>query len=221
MTTAASNRRWFRYSLGTLFVLLTLACVAFAWIASTMRAATRQREAVQVFRQANAYVSYDCALDDSPFEPPKRRVPRWLRDWLGDDFFRNVSEVSGFFHVTDTEMNWIAAFPRLKKLELKLGCVSLSGLKHLRGCTRLEYLEVDDTLLTEEGVKFLSDFSHLKNLRFIRTETSDGIGRFPYAWRTSEPTEAAKARIRKRDNAIKGLRLALPKCVIPLKPRPL
>ena len=91
MPTSADKpkRRWFRLSLRTLFVLLTVACLWVGWISHR---ADQQRQVVEWVTELNGYVLYDYEMDENSriakdADPPG---PDWLRDLIGVDYFANV-----------------------------------------------------------------------------------------------------------------------------------
>ena len=74
------ERRWAQFSLGTMFVVVTVLCVLCAWLAVKVNRAHRQRDAVDAIRRLGGYAAYEPA------------GPSWLRELLGDDFFAHVVE---------------------------------------------------------------------------------------------------------------------------------
>jgi hypothetical protein len=99
------RRRWFRFSLRTLFVLLTILCI---WLGVLVLRARNQQRAVQAITAAGGWVLYDAGMGESywsmlPAERPgfKRlhsiipsrlslRVRGWLRPMFGTHFVDNV-----------------------------------------------------------------------------------------------------------------------------------
>src|SRR5262245_63470489 len=95
---ARMKTRWFRFSLRTLLLLIAALCV---WLGIQVNAAHRQKEAVAAITKAGGTVIYDyqnlqlvdragITWDDSRLPPG----PAWLRQRIGDDYFRTVVDVS-------------------------------------------------------------------------------------------------------------------------------
>ena len=82
-TTSKPRRRWFQYSLRTLFVLVTVLCVCLAVTANRAR---RQREAVKAIESVGGQVRYEYQYVSGQ-EPPG---PEWLRELIGDEYFVSV-----------------------------------------------------------------------------------------------------------------------------------
>jgi hypothetical protein len=83
------KRRWTQFSLWTMFAVVTVHCV---WLALQVRAANRQRAAVEGIKELAGQCFYDYQLRDDgsthgDLPPPGSK---WLRDRLGIDHFANV-----------------------------------------------------------------------------------------------------------------------------------
>src|SRR5690349_9024205 len=74
------KRRWLRYSLRTLLLLVTLFCV---WLGIQVDRAHKQQHAVRELRRLGGRVLYDCR-PDTDREPSG---PAWLRKLIGQDYF--------------------------------------------------------------------------------------------------------------------------------------
>src|SRR5262245_49243254 len=93
----AQMKKWFRFSLRTMLVLIAALCI---WLGFQVNAAHRQREAVAAILNAGGRVYYDYQLPpvplvagDSKYKCDLRRTPpgpNWLRQSLGDDYFRTA-----------------------------------------------------------------------------------------------------------------------------------
>ncbi len=79
----------FQFSIRSLLVLAVVVAIPCSWLATEMKKAREQREAVEGIWKAGGMVSYDYQLDPdggvTPFAKP--RAPAWLRRIVGDDFF--------------------------------------------------------------------------------------------------------------------------------------
>src|SRR4051812_40427054 len=85
------HRCWFRYSLRTLLIVVTIASAGFGWIGVKYRSVLRRRAAIETIRAAGGRASY--GHEESMFRtaPPG---PAWLRWYLGDDFFAEMFGVA-------------------------------------------------------------------------------------------------------------------------------
>jgi hypothetical protein len=89
---AKPRRRWFRFSLRTLLIAVTLLCV---WLGYETTQAVRQRRAVELVNGIGGEIYYahqrDAKGNNNPMLDPW--APRWLRELVGEDYFVTVSEV--------------------------------------------------------------------------------------------------------------------------------
>jgi hypothetical protein len=99
MTETKPKRRWFRFSLRALLVLVTMLCV---WLGFTVNAARRQKEAVDAILKVGGVVYFDYQKVPRPGNPSSWDVdlnaeppaPAWLHMIVGDEYFRDVVEVA-------------------------------------------------------------------------------------------------------------------------------
>ena len=128
MTTNQSKprRRWFQFSLRTLFVLVTLFCI---WLALTVNAARKQREAVAAIEALGGRVFYEYEWS---FPSPEPSGPKWLRELVGEEYFFTIIDV-----------------------DLRSTKVTDAGLEHLKGLKSLVQLDLNSTKVTDEGVEKL------------------------------------------------------------------
>jgi hypothetical protein len=183
----ASRRRWFRISVRALLLLvLLIGC----WLGWMVRAARIQHEAVEAIQEAGGRIMYDWEWEnDFPMKNEGPRVPKWLVDRLGIDYFGAVVYVE--FNVFDTyvmvkgkdagfdaarlqsyrrrfdaALAQVGRLRRLEELKLSSSEVTDAGLKHLMGLTALKKLELGSTQVTDAGVQELQ--RALPNLEIVR-----------------------------------------------------
>jgi hypothetical protein len=115
----AIRRRWFRFSLRMLLVVVTLLCV---WLGIQVNAARRQREAVAEILKAGGTVSYD-------YKPPG---PVWGRNAIGDDYFQTVNAVQ-LSHPPDRRLRQSYEITLVKGISFEHdpALASLEKLSHL------------------------------------------------------------------------------------------
>jgi len=163
------KRRWYRFSLQALLLLMTALCV---WLGLIVHRARQQRAAVEVIVSLGGRVYYDYQVTQSPAEgfrsPRKVAAPSagWLRSTLGDDFLSTVVYVrlSGRPNLTNDDLRAFEKLPHIKTLFLCGGDgVSGEGLVHLRGLSDLEDLSLGIPLTNDD----LAHLFELKSLRWL------------------------------------------------------
>jgi hypothetical protein len=63
--TPKPRRRWFQYSLSSLFLVMFLASLGMSWVAVRMKRAREQKQAVELLRKSGTRVYYDYWFDHS------------------------------------------------------------------------------------------------------------------------------------------------------------
>lgn len=166
MTDAPKRRRWLRYSLITLLVLLVIAGVTMTWIGRTMRAWAQRTEAVESIANAGGKVRFDFQIDESGnrVAEAKPHGSAWLRPWMGsDDLGSNVVEAEV---PADAALKDIECLHNLRSLELTSSGITDACLPHLEHLSQLESLHLHETRLTEQGI--LKIQKALPNCRIVR-----------------------------------------------------
>ncbi|MGY8768993.1 MAG: leucine-rich repeat domain-containing protein [Pirellulales bacterium] len=105
---SSKNRLWlpkFRFSMRTLFILVTLLCVLLVPLSVRIYQARQQRLAVEWVLANGGYVYYDYHFDEQgawlAVDQPSDNL--WFRSMLGNDFFDAVEEVS-IHNPTDADL---------------------------------------------------------------------------------------------------------------------
>src|SRR6476660_2290546 len=83
------NHWWLKFSLRTALLSVTLLCI---WLAVESTRARRQQRAIAAIQQLGGRIGFDYQLDRS-HKWTKRKgpaAPQWLREGIGDDYFRRV-----------------------------------------------------------------------------------------------------------------------------------
>src|SRR6476646_10397108 len=87
------RRRWFRFSLRTLLIAITLLCV---WLGLTFNRANDERHAAAVIEDAHGEIVYDWQIRPPGSDPNIQLTPlgpKWLRSLLGPHWFDRIVEV--------------------------------------------------------------------------------------------------------------------------------
>ena len=122
------KRRWYQYSLRTLFIFMVLVAVACSW-------ARKQWEARQVLKRVCYF------HPDANVEADGDVVALWnfrARERLGDDALKPIGKLTS-----------------LRRLDLSGTRITDAGLQHLTGLTDLEELALRETRVSNVGVKKL------------------------------------------------------------------
>ena len=186
MTEAKPKRRWFRFSLRTLLVLMTVLCV---WIGIQVNSARRQREAVAAILKAGGTVAFDYQVvrqplpttpgshwlsSDTKNSPPG---PAWLRRQIGDDYFRTVAFV--YFHMPNrtidkTVLDQLVSLPQTEQFLIQncdIRDTDLTALKQLHQLTTLQIVGV--RRINGSILASLPNPGRLTNLALSETDVND------------------------------------------------
>ena len=159
------RRRWLRYSLITLMVLVVSASIAMTWVAYRMQGFMRRQEAMGAILKSGGGVRFDFGIDQSgnPLPKPLHPGSTWLRYLMGnDDLGANVVEAEV---QTDAALERIKDLPQLRRLHLFSKGITDAGLQRLEALPQLETLSIEKTQVTEQGVKKIQ--KALPNCRII------------------------------------------------------
>jgi hypothetical protein len=165
-------RRWMRFQLRTLFVLVTIAAV---WLGLTMKQLRDRERAVSRILEFGGAVGYNYQFDpDHNYKqsaaPPG---PQWLRTLFGPQCNVRVVlvelDLEGGSRATDQDLELLLNFPDLRALEWGNSPITDEGLRHIGRLKRLESLALKDcTALTDEGLSQLGSLQQLTNLSLVR-----------------------------------------------------
>lgn len=171
------KRRWFRYSLRSFLLLLTVLCI---WMGVLASQAIRQKKAIDAITAGGGEVHFDydevAANQTLPVFRPNGGPagPAWLRKMIGDEYFRVVVGV-GFSDQNPGNaavVQAIEAFPKLKYLHIAGDRVTDDVLPRIATLRHLRYLGLNCPKLTPEGLKELRPLESLAYISSLRNSTS-------------------------------------------------
>jgi hypothetical protein len=170
------HRRWFRFSLRTMLVAITLLCI---WLGVTASRANRQRKAVETIRSYRAYVRYDYEMADNGWEVrrdnPLPPGPVWLRNLIGIDYFATAVNVC-MDHgndVNDDSISALAELSEVRRIDIEGANVTDPVMAKLKGLKQLRDLIVIRSSVTESGWECLEHLTRLKSLALYGSNVTD------------------------------------------------
>ena len=163
---APERRRWFQYSLRTMFLGTALIACGLGLFLHKVDRARRAVAAIEA-------IGGTCEYRDRDTEPGQ--IEAWLRCYLPRDYFDDVILVlaSQNAKITDAVVAHLSALPSLESLYLDRTQVSNAGLEHLASLTSLEKLALGGTQVTDAGLAHLSGLTSLEYLQFSGTQVTD------------------------------------------------
>ena len=170
MTNRKPRRRRFQYSLRTLLIVMLLVGGGLGWFSHKLQQTRRQRVAVTSITNLSGLVGFDDEAADFAAGPPISHVPRWLRNLLGDDFFRTAVSLVAF---NDGSMESAKDLTELRRLDFVGGPATDAGLAHVRSLSRLQRLNLSDTQITDAGLEHLQGLTQLRELVLRGTRVTD------------------------------------------------
>jgi hypothetical protein len=196
------RRRWLRFSLRSLLLLVVLIAIPLAWKVNQVH---NQRVVVAEIQRLKGRVAYDSFMEWKG-RPQILKGPEWLRGLLSDDFFTDVTVVQiGDPQVTDRTISQIATLPYLKWLSVRSNEISDDGLKYLAGKNTLEELHLHSSSITDKGLAQLVELKGLTRLESEVDHLSDsGLKQIAVLLRQLDSLKLAQTR-GITDNGLKQL----------------
>jgi len=153
-----SRRRWTQFNLATMFVVVTVICV---WLAMACSRNNQKLRAIEAIENVGGSISYDYQWGTSEafLADAKPPGPQCLRYLFGELYCAELVEIQLFSaphshpsEFTDAEAAKLGALSRLRWLVLMDTAVTDAGLQHLRDLGNLERLDLEGAMVTDAGV---------------------------------------------------------------------
>jgi hypothetical protein len=171
--TTLAPRKYLRFSLRSLLVLILLIAGWLGWIVHRARA---QRDAVAAILKLQGTVKYDWERKDGRNLPNgKPWWPGWLVSLFGIDYFARVTQVRlvAVHELSDSELVHISNLSGLEELDLHRSPVTDARLSYLAGLTDLQSLTLFHTPVSDTGLVRLTKMHRLRTLSIEDTSVTD------------------------------------------------
>ncbi len=165
------KRRFFRFSLRSFLIVVTILCVWLGWFLYRVE---QQREVVRWVEENGGLVEYEYQYTSGgEFKNIPPPGPRWLCNILGVDYFSSVVNVYlDRSHRDDPLFNDLKPLASLTKLRrLGLEYCNVGDLTPLAGLTNLEYLGLANSQVKDLTV--LAGLTNLATLYLSQTHVTD------------------------------------------------
>ena len=187
MVTDAPKRRWCQFSLKTLLIVTTLATLSFGgWVQYRRQRAQENRERVAVTEEAVTELQE--LVGKIYFEYEERRPQTWLEEQFDDPGDEPVgvhtfSDLDLQFADDDTNdaelehvielLEQVNGLESIEYVFLDNTNITDAGLKRLGSLPNLHYLALSGTKVTDEGLKHLEGLANFRELYLMDTKITD------------------------------------------------
>jgi len=151
-----ASRSWFRFSLRSLLIVVTLVCICMAWESSVVRQRKAMRQVAAKNPAFQLVTAEEALLLISPGPtPPRVARVSLVRRWLGDQAIQTIEYNRQFGNFADAELKGLSrTFPEAEVREVQIplepchpgcfprGTLVLTGA----GPRRIETMQVGDSL---------------------------------------------------------------------------
>ena len=183
-SSTAPHRRWFRFSLRFLLLLVAIIGVPLGMKMNRVR---NQQAVVASLVQTGAKLKFDLhprsinGVNVTGIQEPPG--PQWLREILGDKFFTELTDIQmpprdGKSQVTDDELSFISRLPYLERLTIRTERISVEertngdGLAHLARLNTLQSLSLWG-FATDADASHIAKINQLENLKVSDSPITD------------------------------------------------
>ncbi len=169
MTTATSNRPWYRYGFRAPIIGAAFVCVGLVWIGCTAARLSHYRNVVMSIESPGGRLYYEEGFDHSD-----QRVLRLIG---GEDPLAHVESVLLLMPLdrVDAEHAVLSELPNLTSVHVVGPGFTDADLKQLNGLAKLNTLELGGTSISDDGLSCLRDIKGLERI-FLQGSQISGVG---------------------------------------------
>ena len=157
------KRRWYQFSLRTLIIVVTLACVVMGVLVVPVHRARQQRATIETLRELGWVVTCH----------PTPSGHAWQRKLFGDETFIDAVAVDSPPGASDDAVALLGRMPRLERVFVSGEEVTDAGVRHLASLRNLKTVCLSGTNVGDEGVKRFGSLEELEQLYLTHTQVTD------------------------------------------------
>lgn len=163
-------KRFRRFSLLSLLIAITVCAV---WISVSSNRAGKLHRAIEQLSDTGCQIGYDFEFDGTVrVKNPRPQGPEFLRKWLGDEYFVDVVLVKFPYSATrNQDLNHLKDLPNVRVLDLD--CATVDDIAVVAHLSKLRYLDLENTKITNEALEHLRNLNRLETLVLSDTEVGD------------------------------------------------
>ena len=157
-------------------VLMVVFACLFSWLATKIKRARDERQAVTAIRAMGGTVAYSHA----PVPPPRSSAvqpdppgPKWLRWMLGEHFFAHVELVYFPPGSNDDDLRYLDDLRHVSSLHLRGSVSTPAGRAPIWKHRELKQLELNSSSITDAEIPRLATLTNLEYLGLTNTRISD------------------------------------------------
>ena len=168
------SRPWRRFPRLSVRGLMVVVLVIGGWLGWFIHRVELQRAAVGAIDRGGGFVTYEWEWKDgASVSGGKPRWPKWLVDRVGIDCFASVTRIDFLQPGTNTKIAPVRDLTRLEYLNLVGSRVTDEGLVAIEGLVSLQYLCLGGCKITDAGLAHLKRLTALRYMELGGTKVGD------------------------------------------------